>query len=205
MQQLLYGLQMRLRMVQEKLKASANEDVEELLAGTQFWVVQAIETTRQLTVDLSPPILKKEGLAEALGWLKRQMKQLHDLDVEVHTQQPPNTPDEDMRVLLFQVVRELLFNVKKHANVDYAQVELDQADEQICIRVSDSGHGFDLAAMEAKQEQHPGFGLVSIRERLRLFGGLMEIDTAPGAGASILVTVPARREAEKQPAEEPAR
>ncbi|WP_168380878.1 chemotaxis protein CheB [Modicisalibacter radicis] len=195
LQQLLYGLQMRLRMAQDKLKASGDENVQELLAGTQSWVVQAIETTRQLTVDLSPPILKKEGLVEALGWLKRQMKQLHDLDVDVETHRPPEIPDEDMRVLLFQVVRELLFNVKKHADVDHARIGLDQTEEQIRIRVSDSGHGFDLAVMEVEQDEHPGFGLFSIRERLRLLGGYMEIDTAPGAGTSILVTMPTRHAA----------
>nr|WP_236255020.1 ATP-binding protein [Halomonas zincidurans] len=103
-----------------------------------------------------------------------------------------------MRVLLFQVVRELLFNVKKHANVDQARVELDQTNAQVVIRVSDSGDGFDLAVMEAQQDEHPGFGLFSIRERLRLLGGHMEIDAAPGTGTSILVTVPLKREAEKE-------
>ncbi|MDW5377900.1 chemotaxis protein CheB [Halomonas sp. HP20-15] len=205
LQQLLYGLQMRMRMAQEKLKASSNKELDELLAGTQSWVVQAIETTRQITVDLSPPILKKEGLADALGWLKRQMKQLHGLEVDVHTLRPPDTLDENMRVLLFQVVRELLFNVKKHSNVDHARVELEQTGEQLKIRVSDSGNGFDLTIMEAEQDEHPGFGLVSIRERLHLLGGHMEIDAAPGAGTSILVMVPVEREVEKETSRAPSK
>jgi two-component system, chemotaxis family, CheB/CheR fusion protein len=132
-------------------------------------------------------------LAEALEWLQRQMKQLHDLDVDLQTRTPPYTPDEDLRVLLFQVVRELLFNAKKHAGVDRVRVELDHPDEHICIRVSDSGHGFDRVAMEAKQHEQPGFDLISVRERLRLLGGSMEIDSAPGAGTSILVKVPTAR------------
>ncbi|SFH17432.1 CheR family methyltransferase [Modicisalibacter xianhensis] len=193
LQQLLYGLQMKMRLVQEQLGASGPEKSKETLASTLAWIGEAIETTRQLTVDLSPPILKQEGLAEALEWLQRQMKQLHDLDVELQTRTPPYTPDEDLRVLLFQVVRELLFNAKKHAGVNRVRVELDHSEDYICIRVSDSGHGFDLAAMEAKQHEQPGFGLISIRERLGLLGGSMKIDSTPGDGTSILVKVPARK------------
>ncbi len=197
LQQLLYGLQMRLRMIAGEAQGTGQWEQKKLLADTQAWVVKAIETTRQLTVDLSPPILKKEGLADALGWLKRQMQQLHALEMEVHTLQPPDTLDEDLRVLLFQVVRELLFNVKKHSHADHARVELDQTDGQIIIRVSDSGDGFDLAVMEAEQDDHPGFGLVSIRERLSLLGGRMEIDAVPGSGTSILLMMPVKREVEK--------
>ncbi|TDX32796.1 two-component system CheB/CheR fusion protein [Modicisalibacter xianhensis] len=193
LQQLLYGLQMKMRMLQEQIGAADPENSKETLASTLAWITEAIETTRQLTVDLSPPILKQEGLAEALEWLQRQMKQLHDLDVELQTRTPPYTPDEDLRVLLFQVVRELLFNAKKHAGVDQVRVELDHTDDHICIRVSDTGRGFDLAAMEAKQHEQPGFGLISIRERLRLLGGSMKIDSTPGDGTSILVKVPARK------------
>ncbi|MEC9481858.1 MAG: CheR family methyltransferase, partial [Halomonas sp.] len=194
LQQLLYGLQIKMRLVQEELGDACPEKSKETLASTLAWIGEAIETTRQLTVDLSPPILKQEGLAESLEWLQRQMKQLHDLDVDLHVRTPPYTPDEDLRVLLFQIVRELLFNARKHAGVNRADVELDHVQECICIRVSDSGHGFDLAAMEARQHEQPGFGLISVRERLRLLGGSMEIASAPGSGTSIVIKVPSREE-----------
>ncbi|WP_442907177.1 CheR family methyltransferase [Billgrantia diversa] len=189
LQQLLYGLQMKTRMLEEKLEAAGHLELTEAVAGTHSWLQEAIETTRQLTVDLSPPILKNEGLADAIGWLKRQMQQLHSLEIELETLNPPVTSNENLRVLLFQVVRELLFNIKKHANVDRARVELDQADERILIRVSDSGQGFTSEVMEDRHGS--GFGLVSVRERLRLLGGDMEINSAPGEGTTILIWVPA--------------
>nr|WP_232090808.1 ATP-binding protein [Halomonas sp. MCCC 1A13316] len=117
------------------------------------------------------------------------MQQLHSLEIELETLNPPVTSNENLRVLLFQVVRELLFNIKKHANVDRARVELDQADERILIRVSDSGQGFTSEVMEDRHGS--GFGLVSVRERLRLLGGDMEINSAPGEGTTILIWVPA--------------
>lgn len=190
LQQLLYGLQMKTRMIQEKLEAAGHPELTEVIAGTRSWLLEAIDTTRQLTVDLSPPILKTEGLADALEWLQRQMHQLHGLEVELHTRRPPHMSNEDLRVLLFQVVRELLFNVKKHADVNQARVELDQADDRILIRVSDMGRGFDPEMVGGSQGEPPGFGLVSIRERLRLLGGGMEIDSSAGFGTSVLVTLP---------------
>ncbi|PMR72592.1 PAS domain-containing protein [Billgrantia endophytica] len=194
LQQLLYGLQIKLCLIQERLAATGQHELTDVVEGTRLWIKQAIETTRQLTVDLSPPILKTEGLAEALEWLQRQMQQMHELDVGMTIHHPPHMPDEDLRVLLFQIVRELLFNVKKHSHVDKAAVELDQTEEEIIIQVSDAGEGFDLALMEAGQDEHPGFGLVSSRERLRLLGGSMEIDTVPRSGTSIVIRVPARPE-----------
>ncbi|WP_181869966.1 chemotaxis protein CheB [Halomonas sp. DQ26W] len=194
LQQLLYGLQIKQRLIQKTLSEAGHQQLTELVGGTLSWIRQAIETTRQLTVDLSPPTLKTEGLAEALEWLQRQMLELHELTVEMTVHHPPHTPDKDLRVLLFQIVRELLFNVKKHSDVSLAHIELDQTQVHILIRVSDLGSGFDLPTVEADHEAHPGFGLVTSRERLRLLGGSMQIETTPGAGTSILIKVPARPE-----------
>ncbi|WP_043531868.1 PAS domain-containing sensor histidine kinase [Litchfieldella xinjiangensis] len=192
LQQLLYGIQMKMRMLQEKL-AAGDQTLTTMVVDTQSWLAEAIEMTRQLTVDLSPPILKTEGLAESLEWLQRQMYQLHALKVSLHTRRAPYMPNEDLRVLLFQTVRELLFNIKKHAGVDHAEIELDQNDTEILVRVIDHGRGFDQKIMQAEQDEAPGFGLISSRERLSLFGGAMEIHSVPGDGTSILIRVPSER------------
>jgi signal transduction histidine kinase len=94
-----------------------------------------------------------------------------------------------MRVLLFQIVRELLFNVVKHADTDRATVTIDEADGGLIIIVADEGAGFDPAALKPKTEG--GFGLFSVRERLRLFGGTLEIESAPGEGTRMIATIPA--------------
>ncbi|EWH02641.1 chemotaxis protein CheB [Halomonas sp. BC04] len=192
LQQLLYGIQIKLRLVEEKLSKMGQPQLTELVADTRSWILQAIEKTRQLTVDLSPPILKTEGLAEALEWLQSQMQELHGLKVEMTIHRAPYTPDHDLRVLVFQIVRELLFNVKKHADVNRAHIELDQTREHILVRVSDLGCGFDQAMMESEHEMDPGFGLVAARERLKFLGGALQIDATPGEGTSILIKVPAR-------------
>ena len=149
-------------------------------------------------MDLSPPVLKGEGLADALRWLERPMAELHGLTVTVETDGPVHVADEAVRVLLFQVVRELLFNVAKHAGVDRATVRLTEAPASgdgagggghLVVHVVDEGRGFDVTA-QAAQEATGGFGLSSVRERLGLLGGRLEVRSRPGEGAHAEVHVP---------------
>ena len=188
LQQLLYALQLKLRMVINRLALEKQSALAEMIEEARVIIKQAITTTRQLTVDLSPPILKTEGLADALEWLQRQMLELHGLEVELVSRPVMPGIDEDLRVMLFQVVRELLFNVKKHAGVERATVVLEQADRDLIIRVEDDGLGMGRSADVAFQGT--GFGLSSIRERLRQVGGSMGIDSSVGAGMRVTIRVP---------------
>jgi CheY-like chemotaxis protein len=93
--------------------------------------------------------------------------------------------------LLFEAVRELLFNAVKHAHVDRVDVKLEVGrDDTIHIDVSDDGVGFDPAVTLHKSHQQVGLGLFSIEERLALFGGRLDIQSAPGKGARFSLTLP---------------
>ena len=126
---------------------------------------------------------------DALRWLAVQMAERHGLRVTLWAEHAFRIPDKDMRVLLFQIVGELLFNVRKHAATDEAIVALrSDPTGQLLIQISDAGQGFDVDAAAAAYTG--GFGLFSVRERLNLFGGHMAIDSAPGHGTRITLTVP---------------
>lgn len=92
------------------------------------------------------------------------------------------------RILLFQIVRELLFNVVKHAGVQEAQVNLQEAAGGITVVVSDRGHGFQVE--EALADNNNAFGLHSVRERLRLFDGTTASDSRPGQGTEVTFFLP---------------
>ncbi|MBI5579600.1 MAG: response regulator, partial [Deltaproteobacteria bacterium] len=98
---------------------------------------------------------------------------------------------EDVKVLLFESTRELLFNAAKHARVATAKVGFRQIEgKTLQVTVSDNGPGFDPAKMKQLGESGAGFGLFSIRERLDLIGGKLEIDSTPGSGSRIFLTAP---------------
>ena len=186
-QQLLYGIQMRAHLI--TLDTEDQRAIQEHVEALELLTQDAIRMARNLTVELSPPILHNEGLAAAFRWLANHMADTYSLTVVVDAETDYHSPSEDLQVLLFQPVRELLFNVVKHAGVSEAEVALHEDENQVVIQVTDHGCGFDPARL---QETGPGggFGLYSVRERLALFGGQLSIETQPGAGVRATIAVP---------------
>lgn len=189
LQQQLHSVQMKLGVARQQAGRGHVDKAIQHMADAEAWIGQAIQITRQLTVELSPPILKSEGLAEALEWLVTQMREKHDLNVSLVADDHPRLP-EAMRVLVFQIVRELLFNIVKHAGTDRATIELRGDADDLIVSVRDEGRGFACDAAAERIRRTGGFGLPSVRERLALFGGRMEIESAPGAGTRVSLWLP---------------
>ena len=186
LQQLLVGAKFKLtllpRMDPSRIAAWARE-MDQLLD-------EAVAASRTLTGELSPPILQTGGLLAGLEWLVRYKAERYQLAVALDAD-PEAIPDsEAMTLLLFQSVRELLFNIVKHAQVRAARVEVRRQDGHLQIIVSDHGVGFDPATMSASSPR--GLGLASIRQRLEYLGGCVGITSAPGEGCRITLAAPLR-------------
>jgi signal transduction histidine kinase len=95
---------------------------------------------------------------------------------------------------LFRIVRELLFNVAKHAGVDRVVVDLAREADRLVVHVTDEGRGFDVKKATEGEWRKGGFGLFSAQERLRLIGGHMEVRSQLGAGTYIIISVPVQPE-----------
>ncbi|ULA58674.1 MAG: hypothetical protein LZF60_80066 [Nitrospira sp.] len=152
---------------------------------------QALTYTRSLVAELSPHILYQFGLSQSLVWLGEQMKQ-HGLEVAVKTMAPSFTLPDDQAVLLFQSVRELLFNIIKHAKVDHAAITINVDDDRrdLWICVEDEGVGFDVTELSVTHNTRCKFGLLSIRERMELLGGECEVSSVPGSGTVAILRLP---------------
>jgi PAS domain S-box-containing protein len=153
---------------------------------------QALNASRSLTVELNPPALQHGSLVTLLRWLASWMKEKHGLVIDLDADGELDRTDDEVRVLLFQAVRELLFNVVKHAKVNQAEVQvLTREKDRIWIVVTDDGVGFDPAKLQGPSGIRTGLGLFSIAERLELLGGQLKIDSAPGKGTCMTLCVPA--------------
>jgi signal transduction histidine kinase len=151
---------------------------------------ESIQISRSLSAELSPPILHKAGLTAGLEWLAAWMPDKHGLSVDLVIDRPPEL-SEDVKILVFESIRELLFNAVKHAGVTRACVHLQIADSgEVRIRVRDDGVGFDVGRLKPAGDAGAGFGLFSIRERIGLIGGRLQIDSTPGKGSCFTLTVP---------------
>jgi len=163
--------------------ASALQEICQLLG-------QAIENTRMLTFELSPPVLYELGFEAAVEWVVRQVKERYGLSVSFEDDGKSKPLNDDVRVLLFQAVRELLVNVAKHARARSVAVRVQRMNDRIRVVVDDDGVGFDTSQAVTYDYKSGGFGLFSIRERLSHIGGRLEIKSAPGVGTCATVVAP---------------
>jgi PAS domain S-box-containing protein len=206
LQQLLVGAKFGVSVIRMKAKTKDIQETSEQLSET---LDEAINASRSLIVDLSPSVLYQKGLAAGLEWLGRQMHQKHGLTVELETDASAEPAAEQVRLFLFEAVRELLLNVVKHAQADGAEVRLRKLPGgEVEITVADTGIGFDPAQLGAAAPAAGGFGLFSIRERLSYLGGRLAVDAAPGQGSRFTLVAPsslASAELETKPAATEAR
>ncbi len=164
----------------------AIEQVDALLA-------QCLKTSRNLSTELSPPVLHHGNLADALTWLGDWSCERHGMSVTVSVcEELPRAP-EYLRVFLFHSVRELLLNTLKHAREPSARIDLRKENEFLAVQVEDEGKDFDPEDVRETLRSPKGFGLFNIRERLRALGGRLEISATPEGGARFRLLVPMER------------
>jgi two-component system CheB/CheR fusion protein len=188
LQQRLFAIQMHLSFVKD---AYDKNDLHAFAADfpqMEGWLAEIIRVTRQLSVDLSPPILHGEGLVEAMIWLAAQMDEQYGLKVDIQSSGTPAELDERVRVLVFYALRESLFNIVKHARVWEATVRFEHSDSGLRVVVRDQGVGFDSEAV--MNDPRSAHGLLIVRHRLNLLGCSLEVNSQTGKGTEVIVEVP---------------
>jgi len=168
----------------ELLRNSVSDDEMVRQIGRVLLVLdQIITDTQTMIFDLSPPVLSLLGLGPAVEWLADRMQEEHGLAVvATHGDKPVRLAD-DVRILLFQAVKELLTNVVKHSGSATARVSIRRTKRTVRVLVEDAGVGMAQTEIESMN----GFGLFSIHERLLDLGGSVKIDSRPGATRVLLV------------------
>ncbi len=188
LQQRIFAIQMQLSFLKDAYEKNDLRAFEMEFPQIEEWLAESIRVTRQLSVDLSPPILHGEGLVEAVIWLASQMQEQYKLKVKIQSDGKTARLEEKLRVLLFYTVRELLFNVVKHAGTSEAAVAFEHNDRYLKVTVSDGGKGFD--SQEIMNDLKLGHGLLSTRHRLSLLGCKMEVNSHLGHGTEIVIEAP---------------
>jgi PAS domain S-box-containing protein len=187
LQQLLAGARLNL----EVAVAENSSSQDSALIDAYDLVSQSLVTSRTLSAELSPSVLYMHGLTEAFLWLTRWMKKTHKLQVDWHAETIAAPAQEELKILLFQSVREMLFNVVKHAGTHTARVDLQAQDKHMVITVSDEGGGFDPEELwKHDRSADKAYGLFNIRERLLLLGGDFDIQSRKGVGTTVRISVP---------------
>jgi len=178
----------------EELRLSLGKNGSAGLAGEvdnlAGLIKETIKETQSLTFRISPPILYDLGLEAALEWLADRFAHQHGLLTYFESDRQPKPVAEDLKVLLFQAVQELLVNIVKHARAKSLKISMWRQHGQLYIGVEDDGVGFDPTVPGYRQGKGGGFGLFSIRERLRPLGGNLEIKSEADGGTEFVLSVP---------------
>lgn len=183
LQQILVALQYKIAAIAQEAPSSREKA---LPAEAQGILDRAILLTRSLSRQFLPPPLRGRDLAEDLTWVTADMRDSFNLKARLRVAPAlPAVPDE-IRIFLIRAVRELLFNVVRHAGVKAAEVALMPCEGGgIAVTVRDKGGGFDGGNVGKN-----GLGLRKLRERAMFLGGEIAVDSAPGKGTRVELRLP---------------
>jgi signal transduction histidine kinase len=134
---------------------------------------------------MRPIVLDDEGIVEAIRHLISDEEFKSDLVVAFHEDVQFDRLEPKLEAAIFRVVQEALHNVKRHAQIGHAAVELTQEQGVVNVVVRDRGVGFDPQPLSSTS-----LGLRGIHERARLLGGASRIESAPGEGTTLRVRLP---------------
>jgi signal transduction histidine kinase len=153
---------------------------------------QAIRATRDLTFEISPPVLYEFGLPAAVEWLCEQYAERHHLEVRYKSDWTGAREklDEEVQITLYRAVAELMANALRHARCRQVSVKLGGGPDGWVIEVRDDGQGFDADRVGEGAARPGGFGLFNLRERMRYLGGRFVLDAAPGRGTRARLELP---------------
>ncbi len=198
LQQVLVGIRFHLESAIGRVK-DGPQVLEPLNAAVDL-LREAVEKARNLSHELSPTVLRQHGLVAGLRWLAHRLQRQHGLEVRLEAEEAEigDTP-EAITLLAFAAVRELLFNIVKHAGVTEAEVLLRRTNGHLQVAVHDEGRGFDPTYAD-RGGPPPGLGLLGIRERVEALGGAIEVESIPGDGCRVRLEIPLADPTDSQPA-----
>ncbi len=187
LQQILFAIKIQLDQISNS--GGCPENSEEIQEGQRL-TGKALMLTQTISLELNPPVLNSQGLDAALLWLASHMKERYHLSVDLNIDEKLNQIRDEPQLMLTQMVRELLSNVVKHSGVLKAKIEALCDNGTITINIIDKGKGFVYKENYVPEKLEAKLGLLSIEERLKLFGGSLVIQSKPGEGTRCTIRFP---------------
>ena len=188
--QTLLSLNIQLGVLHTKVAQTSHPASEEL-ANLQKVVRQESEELRRMVTDLRPLRVESADMKELMFGFAERFRNEHGLAVDLFIEDRNlRIPDRICREL-FQIYRESLHNIKKHANASHVVVKLRQDESSVFLVVDDNGRGFSFSGRYTSEElDRLRLGPISIKERTRSVGGTLTVESNPGHGARLIIAIP---------------
>ncbi|GIV80573.1 response regulator [Litorilinea aerophila] len=191
MGQTLTAIRMNLTAIEQEVAGQASSFVRERLAEAMELTDRTLEQIRELSLDLRPPMLDDLGLVPTLRWYMKRYTQRGPVEAHLDAGNlgEKRLPAE-IETTIYRVVQEALTNVARHAQATRVDVQLEAGEKGITVVIADNGCGFDMNALLASSNGARGLGILGMQERVALVGGTFHIESGPGQGVTIQLTIP---------------
>ncbi len=177
----------------EKLFHANRKEVVDELANLKVFVKDCLKEVRRIIFNLRPMTLDDLGLIPTLRRYLEELKDQEGLVTQFEFAGEERRLENSYEVALFRMIQEALNNAKKHAQAERIIVKIQFKLDEIILMVKDNGKGFDLSKIMSEKTGKVSFGLLSMKERIELINGKINIKTAPGAGTEIAVNIPMQK------------
>lgn len=184
--QSLIDIHWRLQAYRRKLTQDpqkAQQDMDEI----ENLVEESITEARGLIDELRPSVLDDMGLATAVKKYSRRTEKGNSLSVRLLVDEELGRIPSDVEIAAYRIIQEALTNVRRHAKTSHVQVEIRKKEDNLIVRISDEGCGFDIEAVNAEGDN---WGLVGMQERAKAVDGSLGLRSKPGKGTTISLKIP---------------
>ena len=172
----------------EKLREIAPE-LAHRVEESQHLVQMLHQELRTTSYLLHPPLLDETGLTSAIGWYVQGMSERSGIAIDFDISKEFGRLPRELELVVFRIVQESLTNIHRHSGSKQASIRIARAPEAITMEIADCGKGISQERIAAVQAGASGFGIRAMRERLRPFGGELQISSRE-AGTRVMVSVP---------------
>ena len=192
--QQVYALAQDIRLLREQVVTLVGSEHRDPVVGRfadlESQLAELHQDLRDLAHSLEPRSLLQQPLPEAVERELTALSRRTGLSTSLERDGSFDELTASQRIALLRVLQEALSNIRQHSGAATVAVVLREDDDGICMEVRDDGHGFDRCAVQRDDDGQSGIGVVGMRERLRLLGGRLEIDSAPGGPTVVRAVLP---------------
>ena len=178
--------------IETALAAAPPGTARDRLAEARTLTVRTLDELHRLIFDLRPSVLDDLGLLSAIRWYAERHLEPLGIIVQFEASGFERRLRPELETALFRVAQEAITNIAKHAGAETELIQCLERDGRVAVEIEDDGKGFVPASLPPPAARERGLGLMGMRERVELFGGTLEVDSAPGQGTRVSVSVPLR-------------
>ncbi len=182
----LTGLKMDVSWIERRLPGAGDEAVRQKLRSMSELIDETIQKVRNISTELRPSVLDDLGLAAAVEWQAREFQRRTEIGCVITSLDEEVALSAEKSTAVFRIFQEVLTNIARHARATRVEMSMEKRDGTLVLRVSDDGRGIQ----ESDFSDTRSLGLLGMRERAVVFGGVVEIEGARGRGTTVTVRIP---------------